>query len=141
MDTWQNHLRPGLDGRVCIYNYYYYYYYYYYCYYINKSETVNGRRTENTMITDWLGLVITVSTHYFFIVAVAFIDVQNVTKSIGSCKKKSLYNQPKPYFFKILLWSHFCIDFNKCYTETFGVVNILIVYLLIMLLRVIFICT
>jgi hypothetical protein len=28
--------------------------------------------------------------------------------------KKSLYNQPKPYFFKKLLWSHFWIDFNKC---------------------------
>ena len=25
--------------------------------------------------------------------------------------KKSLYNQPKPYFFKNLLWSHFWIDF------------------------------
>ena len=61
-------------------------------------------------------------------------------KSIQKCIK-SLYNQPKPYFFKILLWSHFWIDFNKCYTKTFGIVNILIVYLLIMLLRVIFICT
>jgi hypothetical protein len=48
-----------------------------------------------------------------------------------SCKKKSLYNQPKPYFFKKLLWNHFWIDFNKCYTKTFGIVNILIVYLLI----------
>ena len=37
--------------------------------------------------------------------------------------KKSLYNQPKPYF-----W----IDFNKFYTKTFRIVYILIVYLLIM---------
>ena len=31
--------------------------------------------------------------------------------------KKFLYNQPKPYFFKKLLWSHFWIDFNKFYTR------------------------
>jgi hypothetical protein len=59
-------------------------------------------------------------------------------KSIRKCKK-SLYNQPKPYFFKKILWSHFWIDFNKFYIKTFGIVNILIVYLLIMLLWVIFI--
>ena len=29
--------------------------------------------------------------------------IQYVAKSIGACIKKSLYNQPKPYFFKILL--------------------------------------
>jgi hypothetical protein len=61
-------------------------------------------------------------------------------KSIRECKK-SLYNQPKPYFFKKLLWSHFWIDFNKCNTKTFGIVHMLIFYLLIMLLWVIFICT
>ena len=65
---------------------------------------------------------------------------QSSVKSIRKCKK-SLYNQPKPYFFKILLWSNFWIDFNKYYTKTFGIVNILIVYLFIMLLWVIFICT
>jgi hypothetical protein len=27
--------------------------------------------------------------------------------------KKSLYNQPKPYFFQKILWGHFWIDFNK----------------------------
>ena len=43
--------------------------------------------------------------------------------------KKSLYNQPKPYFFKKLLWSNFWIDFNKFYTKTFRIVNILIVYI------------
>jgi hypothetical protein len=56
-------------------------------------------------------------------------------------KKKSLYNQPKPYFFKKILWSHFWIDLNKFYTKIFGIVYILIVYLLIMLLWVISICT
>jgi hypothetical protein len=29
--------------------------------------------------------------------------LQYVAKSIATCKKKSLYNQPKPYFFKKLL--------------------------------------
>jgi len=55
--------------------------------------------------------------------------------------KKSLYNQPKPYFFKKLLWSHFWIDVNNFYTKTFGIVYILIVYLLIMFIWVVFICT
>jgi hypothetical protein len=49
-------------------------------------------------------------------------------------KKKSLYNQPKPYFNFFLLWSHFWIDFNKFYTKTFRIVYILIVYLLIYVL-------
>ena len=40
-----------------------------------------------------------------------------VAKSIGACKKKSLYNQPKPYFFKKWLCSHYWIDFNKFYTK------------------------
>jgi competence protein ComGC len=38
-----------------------------------------------------------------------------------------------------ILVSHYWIDFNKFYTKTFGIVHILIVYLLIMLLSVIFI--
>jgi hypothetical protein len=29
--------------------------------------------------------------------------IQYVAKSIATCKKKSLYNQPKPYFFKKIL--------------------------------------
>ena len=29
--------------------------------------------------------------------------VEYVDKSIATCKKKSLYNQPKPYFLKTLL--------------------------------------
>jgi hypothetical protein len=41
--------------------------------------------------------------------------------------KKSLYNQPKPYFFKKLLWSHFWINFNQFYTKTLRIVYILIV--------------
>jgi hypothetical protein len=69
------------------------------------------------------------------------LSVTYVAKSIATCKKKSLYNQPKPYFFKKLLWSHFWIDFNKLYTKTFRIVYILIVYLLIMFIWVVFICT
>jgi hypothetical protein len=38
---------------------------------------------------------------------------QYVAKSIATCKKNSLYNQPKPYFFQRILWSKFWIDFNK----------------------------
>ena len=52
--------------------------------------------------------------------------------------KKSLYNQPKPYFFKKLLWSHFWIDFNKFYIKTFRIVYILIVYLLIIVYMSVF---
>jgi hypothetical protein len=55
--------------------------------------------------------------------------------------KKSLYNQPKPYFFTTLLWSHFWINFNIFYTKTFRIVYILFVYLLIMFIWVVFICT
>ena len=54
--------------------------------------------------------------------------------------KISLYNQPKPYFFQKLLWSHFWIDFNKFYTKTFSIVYILIVYLLIMFISPRFLC-
>jgi hypothetical protein len=42
-------------------------------------------------------------------------------KVLPHVKKNSLYNQPKPYFFKTLLWSHFWIDFNKFYTKTFRI--------------------
>jgi hypothetical protein len=66
--------------------------------------------------------------------------IQYVAKSIATCKKKSLYNQPKPYFFKKILWSNFWIDFNKFYTKSFRMVYILIVYLLIMFIWVVFIC-
>jgi hypothetical protein len=31
------------------------------------------------------------------------VYLQYVAKSIATCKKKSLYNQPKPYFFTKLL--------------------------------------
>jgi hypothetical protein len=58
--------------------------------------------------------------------------LQYSAKSIATCKKIPIYNQPKPYFFKKLLWSHFWIDFNKFYIKTFRIVYILIVYLLIM---------
>ena len=61
----------------------------------------------------------------------------HLSKVFGNVKK-SLYNQPKPYFFKKLLWSHFWINFN---IFTFGIVYILFVYLLIMFIRVVFICT
>ena len=57
--------------------------------------------------------------------------IQYVAKSIATCKKKSLYNQPKPYFFKKKIEVIFG-DFNKFYTKTFRIVYILIVYLLIM---------
>ena len=59
------------------------------------------------------------------------LHAQYVVKSIATCKTKSLYNQPKPYFFKKLLWSHFWIYFNKFYTKAFRIVY-MIVYLLIM---------
>ena len=57
-------------------------------------------------------------------------DIQYVAKSIAT--KKSLFYQPKPYF-----W----IDFNKFYSKTFRIVYILTVYLLIMFIWVVFICT
>jgi hypothetical protein len=65
--------------------------------------------------------------------------VWHLSTVLGNVKKS-------PYiinhiFFKKLLWSHFWKDFYKCYTKTFGIVYILIGYLLIMLLWVIFICT
>jgi hypothetical protein len=64
----------------------------------------------------------------------------HLSKVFGNVKK-SLCNQPKPYFFKKLLWSHFWINFNIFYTKTFGIVCILFVYLLIMFIWVVFICT
>ena len=39
------------------------------------------------------------------------------------------------------LWSHFWINFDISYTKTFGIVYILFVYLLIMFIWVVFICT
>ena len=65
--------------------------------------------------------------------------IQSSVKSIGKCPKKSIYNQPKPYFFNCEC--HFWIDFNKFYTKTFKIVYILFVYLFIMFIRVVFICT
>jgi len=64
-----------------------------------------------------------------------YSSYRHLSKVFGNVKK-SLYNQPKPYFFKKLLWSHFWIDFNKFYNKPLRIVYILIVYLLIM-----FICT
>jgi hypothetical protein len=61
--------------------------------------------------------------------------VWHLSTVLGNVKKKN------HIFFKKLLWSHFWIDIYKCYTNTFGIVYILIGYLLIMLLWVIFICT
>ena len=52
-------------------------------------------------------------------------------KVLPHVKKKSLYNQPNPYFFKKKFEVIFG-DFNKFYTKTFRIVYILIVYLLIM---------
>ena len=42
-------------------------------------------------------------------------DKKNLHRFTSTQKdhKKSLYNQPKPYFFKKLLWCHFWIDFNN----------------------------
>jgi hypothetical protein len=45
---------------------------------------------------------------------------QSSVKNIRKCKKKFLYNQPKPYLIFFLLWSHFWINFNIFYTKTFG---------------------
>ena len=33
--------------------------------------------------------------------------IQYVAKSIATCKKKSLYNQPKPYFFQKIIVKSF----------------------------------
>ena len=71
----------------------------------------------------------------------AVLFLKNWTFFMPYCKKKSLYNQAKPYFFKTLLWSHFWIDFSKFYTKTFRIIYILTVYLLIMFKWVVFICT
>jgi hypothetical protein len=51
--------------------------------------------------------------------------IQYVAKSIATwhVKKNSPYNQPKQYFFKKLLWSHFWKDFNQFYTKTFRIVR------------------
>ena len=67
--------------------------------------------------------------------------VWHLSKVLGNVKKNPYIINQNHIFFKKLLWSHFWIDFYKCYTKTFGIVYILIGYLLIMLLWVIFICT
>ena len=58
----------------------------------------------------------------------------NYMAETETCKKNPyngyiVYNQPKPYFFKKLLQSHFWIDFNKFYTKTFRIIYILTVYM------------
>jgi hypothetical protein len=50
-------------------------------------------------------------------------SLQYVAKSIATCKKNSYIINQNHFFFK-LLWSHFCIDFNKFYTKTFRMVYI-----------------
>jgi hypothetical protein len=67
--------------------------------------------------------------------------VWHLSTVLGNVKKNPYIINQNHIFFKKLLWSHFWIDFYKCYTKTFGIVYILIGYLLIMLLWVIFICT
>ena len=67
--------------------------------------------------------------------------VWHLSKVLGNVKKNPYIINQNHIYFKKLLWSHFWIDFYKCYTKTFGIVYILIGYLLIMLLWVIFICT
>ena len=60
-------------------------------------------------------------------------DIRYVDKSMGACKKKNPYiiNEIHIFFGK-----NYCEAFsgylNKFYTKTFGIVYILIVYLLIM---------
>ena len=44
------------------------------------------------------------------------LPLQYVAKSMAHVKNL-VYNQPKPYFFKKLSWSHFWIDFNQFYTK------------------------
>jgi hypothetical protein len=65
------------------------------------------------------------------------IKIQSFVKSIGKCKKNPYIINQNHIFFKKLLWSHFWIDFYKFYTKTFGIVYILIGYLLIMLGRLV----
>ena len=67
--------------------------------------------------------------------------VWHLSTVLGNVKKNPYIINQNHIFFNKLLWSHFWIDFYKCYTKTFGIVYILIGYLLIMLLWVIFICT
>ena len=42
-------------------------------------------------------------TYFFLIKLTEIIKIQSSVKSIGKCKKKSLYNQPKPYFFQKII--------------------------------------
>jgi hypothetical protein len=62
----------------------------------------------------------------------------HLSKIFGNGKKKPTKTI---FFFKKLLWSHFWINFNIFYTKTFGIVYILFLYLLIMFIWVVFICT
>ena len=47
---------------------------------------------------------------------------------LRNVKKNPYIINQNHIFFKKLLWSHFWIDFYKCYTKTFGIVYILIGY-------------
>jgi hypothetical protein len=78
---------------------------------------------------------------WFFIKTKDFIEVQSFVKSIGKCQKNPYIINQNHIFFKNLLWSHFWIELNKLYTKTFGIVYILFVYLLIMFIWAVFICT
>jgi hypothetical protein len=44
---------------------------------------------------------------FFLIKLTEIIKIQSFVKSIGKCKKKSLYNQPKPYFFQKIIVKSF----------------------------------
>ena len=44
---------------------------------------------------------------FFLIKLTEIIKIQSSVKSIGKCKKKSLYNQPKPYFFQKIIVKSF----------------------------------
>ena len=56
-------------------------------------------------------------------------------------KNPNIIKQKLFFFPKTLLWSHFWIELNKLHTKTFGIVYILFVYLLIMFIWAVFICT
>jgi hypothetical protein len=98
------------------------------------SERITCRRPLQWFLNVWDNVLMDlkyVCQQYFTVCGQKYWEI----------KKKFLYNKQKPYFFKKILWSHFWIDLNKFYTKIFGIVYILIVYLLIMLLWVISICT
>jgi hypothetical protein len=101
---------------------------------ISHGDVTNGERTGKC-----LRQVEHIRDHFYF--CIRCLCIYRVWPKVLAHVKKNLYNQPKPYFFKKLLWSNFWIDFNKFDTTTFGIVYILFVYLLIMFIRVVFICT